>query len=308
VTRARRVARLLVALLALASGSCARGAPPTPAGVWNPAAKQEREADTLFLLDADDEKRWKPGQGGLMNVVSPLSPIGEWAGMAVVPGKYRSGLKCLRRENGFVWMPAIGLIAPDEFTVEMWLKADQPWSQIDSNTVFSVGRSREIAFLFLRADHGRLMLGYRHEQDPSGPLGANLVYDLKKNDLPADVWENVAFTYKNGTMRLYVNGMLAAEKGGLPAARVIPEGFRTDGIKLLGAINRGAEHFALSDLRISRTARVPGQRVVLRPEGTLTVGADQPTGETVRQSLLGGLHTLKGVETEKMAAGWRRAY
>jgi hypothetical protein len=266
---------------------------------WDPLARQEAEPDTLYLFDVETEAARPAWSGGLteFGVASRAAP--GWKAVATVPGKYRTGIQCLSRTNGYLTVPLAGLLDPDEFTIEMWLRSAIPWSQVSDNVVFAAGSGTEIAGLFVRVTGGQIQVSLR----TGAPVTLTYYLTVPGQDLPAGVWESVAVTYAGGVLQLYVNGVAVAMQSGVATPALGGETGAQDQISLLGVDARGADEFSLSDLRISRTARVPGQAVTLRAEDTLTVHADQPTGEIVRQSLLGGLHTLKGPATEAMAAG-----
>lgn len=269
---------------------------------WNPLERQESEADTLFLLDADAEQKLTPGDGGLIpgNAAGGDAP---WTKVVAVDGKFRRGLHSTERTYGLVWMPSIGLLAPDEFTIELWLRSDVPWVEAIDQTPLAIVDQNQSCELRLRIHGPRLELHWGHQQDPSGPVKAMLLVDLKKNPVAADEWVNVAFTLKDRTLRLYVNGKAAAEKSGLPPPRVWSDAARGDGLSLAGAQARGATNFSLSDLRISRKARTPGAKIEPPKENVLSVHPDRPESGAIRQTLLGSLHYFKGPETEKMAEG-----
>jgi hypothetical protein len=266
---------------------------------WNPLARQEREPDTLYLLDVAAEQRLEAGDGGLISGDAGQ----EWTKVVPVPGKYRTGLKCADSNRGFLWMPSIGLISPDEFTIEFWLKCDRPWAEVVGSSPLMITDERGSDDLRLQVNGGSLKLVYAHLQDPAGPVSAEITYSLRQHPVSADTWVNVAFTLKEQTLRLYLNGLLVGEKGGLRPPRVWSDAARSDGLSLLGGLGRGAVEFALSDLRISRYARTPGEPAPPRGVNSLAVDMTRPTGQTVRQSLLGGLHLLRGPETERMARG-----
>lgn len=271
---------------------------------WDPLARQEVEPDTLYLLDVEAEQQLRPGDGGL--IPGDPSRDAPWTKVVPVRGKYRTGLKCLDRTYGFVWMPALGLISPDEFTVEFWLQCDRPWAEVEDNSPFFIWDQRGSVDLRLFIHRGKMRWTYRHLQDPAGPVSAQFSYDLIQHPLPAQTWVSMALTFKDGALRLYIDGQKVGEQTGLRPPRIWSDSGSSDGLSLLGGSGRGASDFALSDLRISRCARVPGERAVLPSVDTLTVYPDRPTGRTVRQTLLGGLHTLAGPETEQMARGTLR--
>jgi hypothetical protein len=258
------------------------------------------EPDTLFLLDVEVEQRLVPGEGGL--IPGNANRDTPWSKVAATPGRYRLGLRSLDRGWGFVWMPSLGLIAPDEFTVELWLKSDRPWAQVVDNWPLSIWDERGSIALRLYIHDGRFQVIYRHTQSPQGPVSATISRDLNRYPLAAEAWTNVAITFAGGVLRLYLNGEEAGKASGLVPPRVWSDSGRFDGLSLAGGFGRGATEFALSDLRISRRARVPGTVTGVSDVNTLVVEA-RPTGQTVRQTLLGALHTLQGPQTETMAHG-----
>jgi hypothetical protein len=299
--------RSIFVVWALLLSRCFPGA--ASEAIWNPLAKQSVEPDTLYLLDVEAERRLAPGDGGLIGGDATLDP---WRAQVVpVPGKYRTGLKSMERRYGYLWMPSIGLISPQEFTIELWLKCDRPWAEVTDNSPLLIADERGSVDLRFQVDRGSLKLVYRHLQDPAGPVRAEIARNLSQSPLPAETWVNVAATFKDRTLRLYLNRTLVGEKSGINAPRVWSDAARGDGLCLLGGFGRGATDFALSDLRISRRARVPGEPVpagtVRGPHSTadnrLVVGMASPTGQTVRQTLLGGLHRLPNRVTEAMAQG-----
>ncbi|MEA2272620.1 MAG: hypothetical protein QOI98_1328, partial [Solirubrobacteraceae bacterium] len=99
--------------------------------MWRPLARQHTEADTLYLFDARRERDMLPGAGGLISAAPGDGPTwGVGARVQVVHGKYRAGIHSVQKDRGYLWMPSVGLIAPDEFTVEMWLRCDRPWAAV----------------------------------------------------------------------------------------------------------------------------------------------------------------------------------
>ena len=268
--------------------------------VWQPLEKQSREPDTLYLLDVDAERKLTPGDGGMI----PCQP-GEqpWTKLVPCEGKYRTGLKCLDRRYGFMWLPSIGLIAPDQFTVEAWFLGEAPWSEGPEGSLLAILDERGANRFQLRVYRGELTLEYGHQQDPRGPVRASLRYDFKQHPVPAGRWLSLAVTYKADTLTLYVDGKQVGQQAELPPPRLWSDASRGDGLSLLGAAGYGCPGYAISDLRISRFARTPGEPVEVTDENRLVVEPQQATGQIVRQTLLGALHTLAGPETEAMAKG-----
>jgi len=277
------------------------GAAATREVVWNPLEKQESEPDTLYLLDGEAELKLKAGEGGLITGNASAGDL--FPGKVIVTdGKFRKGLKSTVRDYGYLWMPLNGFIAPDEWTVEYWVKSDAPLATLDDMVPLIIWDEHEAVRLECQIDNGVLTLSFRHNQDPAGPVHAALRYDLKKNPLAVSDWHNLAYTFHGDTLRFYVNGKPAGEVKGLKPPRIWSDAARGDGLSLLGGYGRGANGLWISDLRISRRARVPGEKITVTAENVLTV-TNQPTGELIEQNLLGGLHYFPDEKTAAMAKG-----
>jgi hypothetical protein len=275
-----------------------------PGAVWRPLARQKAEPDTLYLFDARRERRLAAGRGGLIAPgMAPGAPTwGPGARVRVVRGRYRAGVESLSRERGYLWMPSVGVIAPSEFTVELWLRCARPWTQAAAQTPLRIGDANDAVDLRLTVDAGRLTVRFRHLQDRRGPVDAQLATVAA---IPAGRWANVAVTYRRGLLRLYLNGRRAGTRRGVRAPKVWADSASRDGLSLVGAQGAGgAPDFALSDLRISRLARTPGRAVRPRATSVLTVGRGT-SSRRVRRNLLGGLHGfgLRARAAERMGRG-----
>ena len=288
---------------------------PAPVA-WNPTLKQSYDNAATFLLDAEQERlalltNRGPGRGGLMNGDSATGGQTVWDGVKVIPGRFRPGLQCVKPNTGLVWMPANGIFDSREFTVELWLRASVPWDKAQTGSVLSLGSYASRGGVRLTFSQKALRLQYRAYDDPRSAATAEIAYDLTTKPYPANQWRSVAFTFKGGVLRLYVDGHLAGEKPNLPTLPILPESGLRDGLNLMG----GMTQFSLSDLRISRTARDAAGIRLLRVGNQIDLRPDQLTpadcgaiacGETIRPNLLGGLHTLGGDKTERMAKGGLR--
>lgn len=276
--------------------------PETEAVTWYPLNEQFEEPDTLFLLDPTIEDTLTPGLGGLItgDAASGTLPWQPTSGVITVPGKYRTGLQSVNANNGYLWMPLSGYLPTNQFTVEMWLKADIPWSQEAGQTPFAfVDNYSEGVRINIQG--GRLQLVYSQDQSAAGPTSDTITYNASA--VQANQWVNVAFTYDAGTLDLYVNGALAGSAANVAAPQVWSDPGDAMGMSLGGALGQGATDFTLSDLRISRDARVPGQTLTVSSANALSVSPTATTGQTVNENLLGGLHTLGGPETQQLASG-----
>lgn len=276
--------------------------PETEQVTWNPLEEQFDEPDTLFLLDPTIEDTLVPGLGGLIsgNAEGGTDAWQPSGGVEIVPGKFREGLQSVDRSFGYLWMPLEGYLPTDQFTVEMWLKATVPWSQVASNTPFAFVESSYDG-ISVNVNNGTLVLSYGQDQSLAGRVSATISYNA--STIPANQWTSVAFTYEGDTLKLYVNGALVGSAANVLPPQVWSDQARSDGLSIGGAQGYGATDMAISDLRISRYARVPGQPLTVSTADTLTVSPTITTGQTVNKDLLGGLHTLGDAQTETMAQG-----
>jgi Glycosyl hydrolases family 39/Concanavalin A-like lectin/glucanases superfamily len=282
-------------------GAALPAGPAVAAGQWRPLARQHTDADTLYVFDARRERRLIPGAGGLI-AAAPGRGQPTWgagARVRVVRGRYRAGIESIARDRGYLWMPSVGLIAPREFTVEMWLRCARSWADVADQTPFRIGDANDAVDLRLTVDGGRLTASLRHLQSARGPVQASI--PVSAAGLRANRWVNVALTFRRGTLRLYLNGRIAGARRGIVAPAVWSDSGNGDGLDLLGAEGKGATDFSLSDLRISRVARVPGRRARRASRSTLTVGG--ASGRRIRMGLLGALHGFGqvGARTERIA-------
>jgi hypothetical protein len=287
---------LLVAIVsALASPACAAVVPRPAAAPWRPLRRQPYDAATTYLFNAAVARTQTPGNGGLMMGNAPAGDLPWRADSKVVPvpGRYRLGVQSRSSSYGYLWMPGTGILSPRDFTIEFWVKSDVPFRVAGGTPVDVEGISFGIG-------DGQLTASFSNaETYPPVTAAVN----VSVASLPAHRWEEFALTYARQRLTLYMNGRAAASKSGVRAPQVWSDISRSDGLTVGGAAGRGATELSVSDLRISRVARVPGKAEA--PPHTLSVTSNS-TGVRVRQSLLGGLHTLTTRNTERMARGTLR--
>jgi hypothetical protein len=269
---------------------------------WNPAIRQEIEEDTLFLLDlADEEANWTPGNGGLVMNNSPAFDLLPWedAGskVSVVAGKFRDGLKPLDASNGFVTMPFF--LPASEFTVEAWVKCDVGWSSLGATQYIATfgDRFSQYVHIWISAT-GTVTARLAHTQTTAG---TTTTIGYAAGAFTAGTWHQVAVTLAGGTLTLYVDGGSRSAASSVPSPRAFGYTGRGDGLTIAGLGGEAATHTSVSDLRISRKARVPGVPVEVTAQNTITVGA--ATGDPINPLLPGGLHTLGGAPSEAALAG-----
>jgi hypothetical protein len=252
----------------------------------------------LYLFDADVEKLLLPGAGGLI-MADPVTDGAPWQATSKIrdaPGKYRRGVHCYVRPNGFLWMPIEGLLDAREFTIEFFVKGDVSWANAFGANLFSLGLSADEA-LMLDIHQNVMVLRFFHNQ-ATAPVSAVLVYEPTPT-IPAGQWVSLAITFVGGVLRLYVNGTAVGTVTNVGAPAVMASPSATTGLMILGFNGAGADGWSLSDLRLSRKARTPGQSITVDDLNVLTVNTT--IGATVNQKLLGGLLTLSVPATETMA-------
>ena len=270
---------------------------------WNPLVKQNSDADTTFLLDGAIEQSLTPGVGGGFIAGNPHDS--PWSKVAIVDGKYRKGFKTVNADNGYVWMPGNGLLPPTEFTIEFWVKSDVALIDSGYSGLFAdydiTGLSQVAVFL----GPGSISVDFGHSQGVS-PISIRLSANV--STVQAGEWVNVAVTYKDATVRLYVNGVLRASAVNLPAPHFWSDSALYDGLSLLGGYVAPAVGVTISDLRISRRARTPEVQTTVSGANTVTV-QNTSVNDPIRKQLLGGLHdynwnhTAEPVAAEQLGQG-----
>lgn len=288
----------VVVLVALA-GATTSAAAPAP---WNPLERQEAEADTLYLLDTDVEAALPAGDGGLLAGNSRSGGV-LWQPTSTIvpaPGRFRTGLESKGGTHAFAWMPAPDLLPADEFTVEAWFRTVSRRWEVQPGTLLRIGDATGSGHVRLYVGGGNINLELKHQQRASGPVSAQISYPVTPAANPAflpGVWVNIAFTFKDGTLRLYVNGEPAGSAE-VAAPRLWSDTAQSDGLSLLGNSDQlSAGGYVVSDLRISRNARVPGETPDTSAANVLAVDTRSRTGATVNQKLLGVLHALNHLAT-----------
>jgi hypothetical protein len=279
--------------------------PRTKTVTWTPLAKQIVEPDTLLgPMDTNDEVLIpQSGPGGFIAMGGWTNGTDvAWTSPAVVqaPGKFRRGLATTKRTNGGIYLLDTGLIDPSNFHVEAWWRGTVDWTAFTAvQNLWSL-----VDHMTLSVNSGanpKITLTYNHSQDPTV---ASRSYTLSSSvitlgQFPAGADVGIAFSMTPaGVFTLYVNGVQAAQLTGCVPARLFdgqpPNGNGGAGMTLLGAGTLAADQMSMSDLKISRNARVPGVPITVTDANAVTVNPSSTTGTTVNQKLLGVLHRLKG--------------
>ena len=227
---------------------------------WDPTAKQVAEPDTTYLMDLAVEALLGVAEGGMQgaNEVSGLTADKPpWRGgskVAVVAGKYRDGLQALGTSNNFLSLPASGLLAADQWTIEMFVKSAVPWASLSNQIAFRLLNDFG-QYVRVTISAGSVAAAYRHLQDPA-VAAIDKTATATGQTFAADAWVSVAMTVAAGVLRLYINGVQQASVTGCTPPAFWNDGW-AGGYGL--AVSIDAPNLTVSDVRFSRLARTPGQ-------------------------------------------------
>jgi hypothetical protein len=64
----------------------------------------------------------------------------QWDKVAIVKGKFRSGVRAFNETYGYIWLPEIGLVSNDEWTIEFWLNSLTKWDDLLSESPLQIGK------------------------------------------------------------------------------------------------------------------------------------------------------------------------
>lgn len=261
---------------------------------WDPMSQQSWDVDTLFLLDLEDEATRPSGDDGMIGANQQSGDPDDrppWEGgtcVEVVPGRFRDGLRSTGDAWGYLRLPLDGLVPTDEFTLECWIATTVAWSDIGVPAAFLQLLTPTGASFSLQLTGAHLTVTYRHDHDPTAPVMQQISY-AGGSSTPAGTWRSIAVTLHDAILRLYVDGELQGSATDAVPAAVWSDGLTGGGIEICGASGVAATGIAVSDLRISRRARVLGEQMITAPQ-TVTVDVASRTGDTINSELLGGLH------------------
>jgi hypothetical protein len=257
---------------------------------WEPLAEPSREADTLFLPDFSSARTINSGGGFLSgDETEPQRELID--NFEFAAGKFGPAIRPKPGRADFVFYPVDGLLDGDEFTLEFWAKGPRPWSAIQTGKATlavtgGVGGNR----LQILSPYDRqcaIHLGSL-ETVPSRAYKETWQKPCDELGLTAGSWHHIAVTLKQRTMRIYIDGK---QVGRIAGVRFLPlwsdttnrEGFQ------IGGEPGVSNNVWISDVRVSRTARIPGRPVRLRQlTGSMTVDSARVVG-TVPRKFVGGL-------------------
>lgn len=228
---------------------------------WHPGEKQYREPDTTYLLDpAGESARVTLAQGRMLGGNESFGTSGDlppWLGgtkTEIVAGKYRDGLRSAGTYVlDYVALPCSGLFGDGQGTIEGFVKSSVAWADLASNEIPFKLNCDSRQYIQVRIGAGAIRADFRHEQDPAGEIELQA---FANHAADADEWVSVAVTLLEETLTLYVDEEPVADVGGCIPPRFWNDNW-TQGTGL--AFVLGSEHLTVSDLRVSRLARVPGE-------------------------------------------------
>lgn len=253
--------------------------------VWNPLLQQSVESDTTFKPDLTSVATITAG-GGFLDGGNDQTNQSMAGSYDFGPGKFTPAVRPKKNVGGgafCVFYPCDGLIPTNDWTIEWWMKRDEAWT-VDTNApLFGVNSFAESrggnyidAFMpiggSLRTNIGTMRGVPGRAQDVSWSPATTSV-----NLINLD-WNNFAITFKDGTVKIYVNGVLGATLTGLTGMLAWTDQANHDGIQI-GGYRSNNNGVWTSDLRISATARTPG--VDPAPLNSLTGALTVNVGSTI---------------------------
>lgn len=260
---------------------------------WHPMEKPVRESDTLFLPDLTSRQTITNDGGFLFGHANETSEMTE-KNFEFGQGKFGPAVKAKPGGYNLVQYPVDGLVASDEFTIEFWMRSAEPPSVKGGAQFFALSGNND------------LLLGFQ-----DGQLNLNVSVPLLKVNKswrkPAEElhltdaeWHEIGLTFKAGALHLFVDGKEAATLGGITFTPTISDGTHGTGVHLCGDPHAASTEW-ISDVRFSRTARIPEQEVALRSlDGTVMVDVTKKTG-AVPPAFVGSLHPGGTVEQGQAA-------
>lgn len=258
--------------------------------VYTPTSQQFEQPDTTFMQDpaGDAALGLAPALGGLLDASNGSSPA------SVVAGKYLEGFTPTATTHSYFWMLIPGILNGDQWTVEFNASLTSDWASSSAFNLWTLGESPGVYLQWRLVAGPKFAVTLGHAQNPAVSGGyvvsATQAAAFTTGTYPAATWINWVTTFKSGVLTFYLNGTQIAQTTGVVAPLIFDATASADGLWLPGDYASGHTNEALtvSDVRVSRQARVPGQSTIISSgRSTITVTAT-PTGKTV-QPLTGGL-------------------
>lgn len=252
---------------------------------WSPTSQQSDGSSVTFMQDpaGDAALGLTPGLGGLI--------AGSGGAPSTVAGKYLQAFQPTASTRSMYWLPLVGLLNPDEWTIAFWASFPLDWTNYPSTALLTLGEGSN-NLQFQTGGGPQLSLVINHCQNPASPSSYSVSCNAStfhSGDFPGATPQMVAATFKAGVVSLYANGTLLHQTSGVVAPACWDATNSSDGVWMPASIaGVTPTALSLSDVWIDRHARVPSvQSFVSSGRSTITVNST-PTGTTV-QPLNGGL-------------------
>jgi len=260
----------------------------SPITRWDPLAQPRDEADTTFRPDLGSASAIA-SEGGIFTALGEQPQAHVARAFDLGSGRFGPAVRARRGEATHLRYPIDGLLDGREFTVEWWSRSERAWSKApDGSVPFSLisPSGNRIEFTLL---NGRCqVIAGTSLTVPGQEVQKSWGQSCDALRLDADRWHHLALTFKNDLLRIYVGGRLAGSIADLPLAPSWSDD-TFHGVQV-GGDPRGSSGFWISDIRFSRTARVPHRPTRLRSlEGRVVIDADRTIGATPG-ALVGALH------------------
>lgn len=275
---------------------------------WDPTVQQTAEADTLWMPDLTSIASLN-ADGGWVEYPQHGAPDDNAAGYSFEAGPF-PGTHAIRplgtaSPSRFFYVNA-DIISGDQFTIEFFAKHPTlNWQAVASKTLWEIRTGQLIMpFQFGSAGAG-ISVGWEIWPNTTGKISRQLTISNANLNIAANTWASVAIVkYTNDTARVYINGVDVGGVSTFDIPQVLSDDMSNQGIRF-GGTDGGASGFTISEsLRISRTARTPGQTPTLKSlTGALTVDTADVAG-SVPDGFLGALHLpdVDGYTDEEVGA------
>jgi hypothetical protein len=257
---------------------------------WDPTVQQSVEADTLLMPDLTSIATLNAA-GGLLEAAQHASQASASGNYVLTTGKFTPSIRPTGTGPGrFVTFPSDGIIAGDQATVEWWMRhPTTAWGSLAADKMlFEI--NTPTLYMPIKTDGAGGLVGdwaiYPHLS--SAPHVVK-TFTVASVSVASGTWASLALVIGlDDTVKFYIDGTLKATITGFAIPTVISDDMK-EGIRFAGT-DSGPSGFAFSDVRFSRTARVPSQTPTLKSlTGTLAINATAVAGD-VPADLLGGLH------------------
>jgi hypothetical protein len=250
---------------------------------WDPTAVQTAEADTLAMPDLTNITT-AAADGVIFDYAQHADPESEAAHYPL--GTDSQGQPSIR-PNGtttakYIAIPSDGTIAGDQATIEFKLNhPTSAWADLAADKyLFEI--NTPTLYMPIKTDGAGGLVGdwaiFLHS---TGSQHIGKSFTVASVDIAAGTLASLALVIgTDDTVKFYIDGTLVKTITGFPIATVVSDDLRA-GVRFAGSDN-GPSGFAVSQIKLSRTARTPGQTPTLKSlTGSMAVDASaagQPVG------------------------------